>query len=107
MNVQELVGGGLLALGVAFIAAAAVGLIRLPDLYQRTSAVAKAAALGVCLVLAGTLVRDPHPTTAVTLLIAIAAQLFTAPISGYAVGRAAYRSGAPLAPNTHRDERVG
>lgn len=106
MTAQTVVGDGLILLGVALVGAAAVGLVRLPDPYHRASAVAKAAALGVCLVLAGCLVHDPRPAAVVTLLVAVAAQLFTAPISGYAVGRAGYRSGAPLAPGTHRDDRA-
>ena len=105
MTARVVVGDGLVLLGVALIGVAAVGLIRLPDPYHRASAVAKAAALGVCLVLAGCAVLNPRPGTVVTLVIAVAAQLFSAPISGYAVGRAAYRSGARLVPGTRRDDR--
>jgi len=104
--VTAVVGHGLVVVGAGLVGAAAVGLLRLPDLYHRASAVAKAAALGVCLVLAGCAVLNPRPVTVVTLLVAIAAQLVTAPISGYSVGRAGYRSGAPLAPDTHRGDRT-
>lgn len=106
MSTQALVGNGLILLGAALIGAAAVGLVRLPDLYHRASAVAKAASLGVCLVLTGTAVLDPRPVTAITLLIAIIAQLLTAPIAGYSVGRAGYRTGTPLAPDTHRGDHL-
>jgi multicomponent Na+:H+ antiporter subunit G len=92
------------AAGVALIAAAAIGILRMPDVYNRINAVAKAAALGVSLVLAGVLLMMPSPLTAVVVVLAIAAQLFTAPIAGYAVGRAAYRSGAPLTSATYRDD---
>lgn len=104
MTVQTVVGDALVVLGAFLVVAAAVGMLRLPDAYSRTNAVAKAAALGVSCVLAGVMVLMPSPTTIVTLLLAIVAQLFTAPIAGYAVGRAAYRSGVPLAPTTHRDD---
>jgi multicomponent Na+:H+ antiporter subunit G len=104
MSGQEIAGGVLLVLGTFLIASAGVGMIRLPDIYNRTNAVAKAATLGVALVLAGVLVLRPTVVTAVTVVLAIAAQLFTAPIAGYAVGRAAYRSRAPLASITHRDD---
>lgn len=102
--VQEVVGHALVLAGAVLILGAAVGILRLPDVLNRTNAVAKAAALGVSCILAGVLVLMPSPATAVLLVIAIAAQLFTAPIAGYAVGRAAYRSGAPLAATTHRDD---
>lgn len=93
--------------GTALIAVAAIGLIRLPDAYNRANAVAKAASLGMVCVLLGVLASRPGVTTAIILLLAMALQLFTAPIGGYAVGRCAYRSGAPLTPATHRDELGG
>lgn len=104
MSLAEVLGYALVVLGVALISIAAVGLFRLPDLFTRTNAVAKAAALGVSCVLAGTIILIPSPTTIVVVLLAIAAQLFTTPIAGYAVGRAGYRSGAPKAAATHRDD---
>jgi multicomponent Na+:H+ antiporter subunit G len=104
MTAQTVVGDGLVALGVFLVVAAAAGMLRLPDAYSRTNAVAKAAALGVSCVLGGVMVLMPSPTTIVTLSLAIMAQLLTAPIAGYAVGRAAYRSGAPLSPATYRDD---
>lgn len=102
-----LVGDGLLLVGSVLVVTAAVGLVRLPDVYNRTNAVTKAASLGVACVLAGTMIHLPAWTSVITLLLAIAAQLFTTPIAGYAVGRAAYRSGVPLAPITHRDDLTG
>jgi multicomponent Na+:H+ antiporter subunit G len=90
--------------GTLLIMVAAVGLLRLPDAYNRANAVTKAASLGVACVLLGVLILVPSPATAVTLGPAILLQLFTAPIAGYATGHAAYRSGTPLAPATHRDE---
>jgi multicomponent Na+:H+ antiporter subunit G len=104
MSVQSVVGNGLVVAGVLLVAAAAVGMLRLPDVYNRTNAVAKAASLAVSLVLLGVLILMPSPRVAISLVLAIAAQLFTAPIAGYAVGRAARRSGAPLSPSTHRND---
>lgn len=107
MMLQTVVGYALVVTGAALIGSAAVGMLRLPDVYTRTNAVAKAATLGVSCVLSGVLVLMPSPVTAVTLVLAIAAQLFTAPIAGYAIGRAAYRSRTPLALSTHRDDLEG
>jgi multicomponent Na+:H+ antiporter subunit G len=104
MTVQSLAGNGLIALGTFLILSAALGMIRLRDAFSRTNAVAKAGALGVSLILSGVLVLIPSVGVAVMVVLAVAAQLFTAPIAGYTVGRAAYRSGAPLAPSTHRDD---
>lgn len=97
-------GYALLVAGTFLIVSGAVGVLRLPDVYNRANAVTKAASLGLVLVLAGVMFLMPRPGVIVTLALAIAAQLFTAPIGGYAVGRAAYRSGAPFTASTHRDE---
>lgn len=105
--VQVVVGHGLVVLGVGLLAVSALGLIRFPDAYSRLSAVTKAATLGVCLTLLGVLVLDPSWTSAVKVLLAVALQFVTSPVGGFAIGRAAYRSGSPLAPRTSYDELGG
>ncbi|MGF1646387.1 MAG: monovalent cation/H(+) antiporter subunit G [Kineosporiaceae bacterium] len=89
--------------GVALFAVAAVGLVRFPEAYSRLSAVTKAATLGVCLVLAGVLAVDPTWRAAVAVVLAVALQLVTSPVGGYALGRAAYHTGTPLAPAARYD----
>lgn len=104
MTAQEVAGDVFVALGVFLIAVAAIGLLRLPDIYNRGNAVAKAAGLGLVSVLLGVVVLAPSASAVVTLLVAIALQLFTVPIASYKIGEAAFLSGAPLAPGTHCDE---
>lgn len=104
MDVQSVAGQLLIGLGGFLMVSAAVGMIRLPDVIHRTNAVAKAAVLGLALILLGVVVLMPTPLVMVTAALSLAAQLFTAPVSGYAVGRAAHRSGAPLSPATFRND---
>lgn len=104
MTLQSVAGNGFVVAGLLLMVTAAIGMVRLPDVYHRTNAVAKAAAFAVTLVLLGVLILMPSPRVAITVLLAIAAQLLTAPVAGYAVGRAARRSGAPLSPTTHRND---
>ena len=104
MTVQTVVGDIFVALGVFLIGIAAIGLLRLPDVYNRANAVAKAASLGLVLVLLGVVVLTPGVTAVVVLLVAIALQLFTVPIAGYKIGEAALLSGAPMTPGTHCDD---
>jgi multicomponent Na+:H+ antiporter subunit F len=52
-------GGAVLAAGVALVASAALGLLRLPDAYCRANAVTKAGGLGIVLVLLGVLALRP------------------------------------------------
>lgn len=104
MTAQTVVGDVFVAVGVLLIGVAAIGLLRLPDVYNRANAVAKAASLGLVSVLLGVVVLAPGATAVLVLLVAIALQLFTVPIAGHEIGKAAFRSGAPLAPGTHCDE---
>jgi multicomponent Na+:H+ antiporter subunit G len=93
--------GVLLGTGTLLIGVTAVGLLRLPDIYNRMNAVAKAASLGLILILLGVLVLLPSPRTAVVVALAILLQLITAPVG--ALARAAYRSGTPMAPESRFD----
>jgi multicomponent Na+:H+ antiporter subunit G len=104
MIVQQVAGYTLATVGISLIAIAALGLLRLPDAYNRANAVAKAAALGVICVLLGVLVLAPSPATAVILGLGVLLQLLTTPFGAYAVGRAAYRSGTAFTAATHRDD---
>jgi multicomponent Na+:H+ antiporter subunit G len=104
MTPLDVLGGLLIALGVGLIAAAGLGVLRLPDAYTRMSAVTKAASLGVVLVLLGALALSPSWNNLVKVLLAVALQLVTAPVGGFAIGRASYRAGAPLTAETGYDE---
>jgi multicomponent Na+:H+ antiporter subunit G len=104
MTPLDLIGGLLIALGVGLIAAAGLGVIRLPDAYTRMSAVTKAASLGVVLTLLGALALAPSWNNLIKVGLAVLLQLATAPVGGFAIGRAAYRAGAPLTPETGYDE---
>lgn len=103
MTGQAVLAGVLLGAGTLLIGITGVGLLRLPDIYNRMNAVAKAASLGLILILLGVLVLLPSPRTAVVVTLAILLQLVTAPVGGYALARAAYRSGTPMAPESRFD----
>jgi multicomponent Na+:H+ antiporter subunit G len=102
--VLAVVGGVLVVGGVFLVAVAVLGLLRLQDAYSRLNAVTKAASLGVVLVLAGVAFLAPSWPVVVTVLLAIWLQLVTAPVGGFALGRATYRAGTPLAEATRYDE---
>lgn len=105
--VMTIVGYGLATAGAALFLVAALGLVRFPDVYSRISAVTKAATLGLILILVGVLLIDPSWRVAIAVFLAVNLQLATSPVGGYALGRAAYRSGAPLAPGSRYDEFDG
>ena len=97
----------LVLIGGFFSLLAAVGLLRMPDIYTRMQAATKAGTLGVgCMVLAvGT-----HFTTLDVVLevVLVIAMLFvTAPIASHLIARAAYFVGTPLWKGTAYDEMRG
>lgn len=101
MNVA---GGIMIAVGVGLIVTAGIGLLRFPDVYTRGNAATKAAGLGVALVLLGVAFLFNTPEAWLKMTIAIVTQFATAPVAGHVIGRAAYRSGAPLWEGTHIDD---
>lgn len=104
MTAQEVTGDVLAVTGTTLVAIAAIGLLRLPDAYNRANAVSKAASLGVVCVLLGVLVLMLTPSTAAILGLSVILQLLTTPFGAYAAARAAYRSGAPFIAATRRED---
>jgi multicomponent Na+:H+ antiporter subunit G len=102
--VSEWVTAGLLVVGSAFALLAAVGVLRMPDLFTRMQAATKSTTLGVgCILLAVAVYFGELGVTARALLT-IAFLLLTAPIAAQMIGRAAYVVGVPLWKDTVIDE---
>ncbi|NLG55461.1 MAG: monovalent cation/H(+) antiporter subunit G [Rhodococcus sp.] len=101
---MTIVGSVLVLLGAAVFAAGAVGLVRLPDVYARISAITTASGVGISLLILGALCFEPSPSNAVKALLAIVINLATSAVGGNALGRAAYLVGAPLSPRTSYDQ---
>lgn len=102
----EIVGSGLvlMVLGALMVLIAGWGMLRLPDLYLRTSASTKAATLGLGSVLIGlTLIAGDWGVTGRVVVILLFV-LLTVPIAAHALGQAAYFSGVPLWRETVVDE---
>ena len=93
--IRPVVAALLLAVGVAFIAVASLGVARLPDVFQRMHAATKAGGIGSSLVVLGVLVAGgaARPLTGV---LTIALMLLTLSVASQLLARAAYMSGAPL-----------
>lgn len=104
MSALDVLAAALVVSGATLVALGGLGLVRLPDPLTRATAVSKAASLGAVLVLLGVLLADPTPRTAVLVGLILVSHLVTSPLSGLALGRAAYRSGTARPPVTRHDE---
>ncbi|KGM13874.1 cation:proton antiporter [Cellulomonas bogoriensis] len=98
------IGTALVLLGVVVFAIGAVGLLRLPDVYARLSAVTMAGGLGVILMIIGVLLHQPTPMNTLKVALAIVIQLGTAAVGGTAMARAGYLTDAPRTPATRFDD---
>lgn len=76
-------------LGSLFALIAAIGVVRMPDLYCRTHAATKAGAFGVSLLLIGLIVAMPDIRAIVQGLMIIGFFYITAPIGAHMIGRVA------------------
>lgn len=98
--------GILILFGTIFTFLSAVGLIRLPDVYNRAHAASKSATLGVLFTLLGTflffLIEEGHFST--KLFLGIFFVFITAPVSAHMICRSAYRSKVDMAPVSIRDD---
>ena len=90
---SEIIGGTIIAIGVLFDIFGCIGLVRLPDVYNRLQASTKCVTVGTCFILIGSLILlDSLPGT-VKGVICIVFILITSSTAAHALARAAHRSG--------------
>jgi len=87
-----------LLLGSALALVAALGLLRLPDLYTRMHAASKAGAAGSGLLLLAVAMQSGEAIVWIKCLTAIVFFLLTAPVAAHLLAKAAAREGQPLPP---------
>ncbi|WP_457752445.1 monovalent cation/H(+) antiporter subunit G [Thermococcus sp.] len=100
MNALAVIGEALVFAGTFFYFLSALGLIRMPDVYNRMQTSTKSATLGSLGVIVGTGIwavgKGYSPAWIVQTIAVAVFILLTNPISAHALIRAAYKSGIPL-----------
>jgi multicomponent Na+:H+ antiporter subunit G len=104
MNVADVAAAVLLLSGVALSILGGLGINRFPDVFARMHAATKPVTLGLALVLVGAALLKTDLPSIVKLLLAASLQFITAPVAAHMIGRAAYRAGTELSPETTLDE---
>lgn len=104
MRVGDVVGGALMLTGSLLTLLAALGLHRFPDIFARMHAATKPATLGLVLLLVGAVVTVGQVAVALRFGLVAGLAFITAPVASHMVGRAAYRAGVELGPDTVLDE---
>jgi multicomponent Na+:H+ antiporter subunit G len=90
----QIIGIIITGIGTIFIFLGSLGILRLPDVYNRLQAGTKCTTLGAFLTIIGVGIMQPDWLSK-TLVIAIFI-LITNPISNHALGRASRKSGVSL-----------
>ena len=93
---NEVVGLLIIAVGVFFDISGCVGLVRLPDVYNRIQASTKCVTVGTSFILAGSLVWLASTPGTIKGVLCIAFILLTSSTAAHALARAAHRSGVEL-----------
>jgi multicomponent Na+:H+ antiporter subunit G len=101
MSTLEIIGGIVSIAGGVLLFLAALGLIRMPDVYNRMQAGTKATTLGSMLFLIGIAIMRPEWWPKILLLVLFI--VFTNPISSHALARAAHFVGVPMSKRSVKD----
>ena len=104
---SDILATAAVVLGTAFGVLSAVGILRMPDVYIRLQVASKASSLGIALLMLGVAAHFDDLSVTVRALLVVVFLFLTAPVAAHVIGRAAYLSGAPLAPGTEPDELAG
>ncbi len=102
MEAIHLIGAVLALIGSVFLFLGALGVLRMPDLYNRMQAGTKSTTLGSILTLFG--IGLYHTEWFWQMLILIAFAVTTNPISSHSLARAAHWVGIPLTDKTVEDK---
>lgn len=109
MTFNEIIVSFFLLVGIFFVITGTVGLLRLPDFYNRIHAPTKATTLGVSSIILGAVIHfyGVLPDAGFKELLAIVFIFLTAPVGAHMLAKAAYHSKIALWKGTIIDERAG
>lgn len=93
---SNIIGLALISVGLLFDVFGCLGLVRLPDVYNRLQAATKCVTLGTCSILLGTFIIVGFCAAGIKSLICIIFILLTSPVAAHAIARGAHRSGVKL-----------
>lgn len=93
-----------IAIGILFNLFGCVGLIRLPDVYNRLQSATKCVTLGTCSILLGVLVRYGFVSIGIKALVAIPLLFFSATVAAHALAKGSYRFGIKLGDKSIHDD---
>ena len=94
----------LIIIGVVFDLFGCIGLIRLPDVYNRLQSATKSVTLGTCSILFGLFIKFGFSAIGIKALIAIPLLFFASTVAAHALIRGSYKFGIKLWDKTVIDD---
>ena len=101
---NETIGLIFIIIGLGFDFFGCLGLIRLPDVYNRLQASTKCVTLGTCGILFGLFLFKGFSACGIKAILCILFIILTAPVSAHALARGAHKSGVKLWDKSVCDE---
>ena len=92
----DTIGLVFIGFGLAFDFLGCLGLVRLPDVYNRLQASTKCVTLGTCSILFGTFLIAGINGLGIKALLCIVFVALTSPVAAHAISRASHRGGVKL-----------
>lgn len=93
---SDIIGYTFIIIGLAFDVFGCIGLIRLPDVYNRLQATTKCVTLGTCSILFGAIVIKGFSSIGIKAFLCIIFLILTSPVAAHALARGAHKSGVKL-----------
>ena len=92
----DVIGAIFMTIGFTFDVIGCLGLVRLPDVYNRLQAATKCVTLGTCSILFGTFIIVGFTAAGIKALLCIIFLIFTSPVAAHAIARASHIAGVKL-----------
>ncbi|MFH1848222.1 MAG: monovalent cation/H(+) antiporter subunit G [Candidatus Omnitrophota bacterium] len=101
---NEIIGAIFIVIGIIFDFFGCLGLVRLPDVYNRLQAATKSVTMGTCSILFGLFLFKGFTCSGFKAILCILFLVLTTPVSAHALARAAHKSGIKLWDKSVCDE---
>jgi len=93
---SEFIGIVIIGIGILFDLSGVIGLIRLPDVYNRLQAATKCVTMGTCMILFGFFIYTGFTPAGIKALLTLVFILISSPTAAHAIARASYKYGIKL-----------
>ncbi|MBN1108066.1 MAG: monovalent cation/H(+) antiporter subunit G [Bacteroidales bacterium] len=93
-----------ISIGILFNLFGCIGLLRLPDVYNRLQAATKCVTLGCCSILAGVLIHFGFTEAGIKALVAVPLLFFSSTVAAHALIRGTYLFGVKMSDKSVKDD---